>query len=155
MVLASCAALSAGLVATDAIASAPTLSGSYAVSGTVFCQPGTTGAASGAYDVNVGVITFYPSDGTIAMTQTQVLGSVTDTSLPFSLIQKTYNYTYSNTARDITLNTTSYKAVYSNIQNGIVQAMSAVGVDTNGCARNFTLQFTTVPVPPPPPRPSR
>jgi hypothetical protein len=141
--LTSCAVLSAGLIATDAMAAAPRLNGTYAVTGTVFCQPGTTGAAAGAYDVNIGTATFFPSDGVVTLQQTQVLGSVTNTSMPFALRNKNYSFTYTKTASSITMNNIAFKAVYSNIQGGTAQSVTGVGVDSAGCARSFTMQIIT------------
>jgi hypothetical protein len=135
---------SVALVAVGALAAeppGPELSGNYTVNGTVFCQPGTTGAKSGAYDVTVGLVTFYPTVGDVALRQTQVLGSVVDTTLPFSVLNKTYDYTYSNTATTVTLNNTPYNVIYSEVEGGIAGAVSGVAVDSNGCARSFTMHL--------------
>jgi hypothetical protein len=119
---------------------APKLTGGYDVTGTVFCQPGGLDTKSGAYDVTVGLITFYPSAGDVTLQQTQVLGSATDTSLPFSVVKKSYEYTYSNTSSTLTLNNVAYSVVYSDFSGNVAGAVSGVGIDANGCARNFTMQ---------------
>jgi hypothetical protein len=142
------AALMGSATATTVMAATPpppNLYGTYTVTGTVFCQPGVAAGSGGAYDVNVGTIQFNSGAGVIAMQQTQVLGSIKTAALPFSVINKSYDYTFSNTATTITLNNTIYNVVYSNIQNGIPGTMLGVGVDANGCARSFTMQI----VPPP------
>ena len=153
--LASFAALSAGLVATTVMATEPPppeLYGAYTVNGTVFCQPGSFAGAGGAYDVNVGLAKFDPNNGNNAgivdLQQTQVFGSAINASLAFSVVNKSYDYDFSNTATTITLNNVPYSAVYSNIKNGIAGTVSGVGVDSNGCARNFTMQLTIVGPPP-------
>jgi len=139
-----CSALMGSATATTVMAATPpppNLYGTYTVTGTVFCQPGVAAGSGGAYDVNVGTIQFNSGAGVIAMQQTQVLGSVKTAALPFSVINKSYDYTFSNTATTITLNNTIYNVVYSNIQNGIPGTMLGVGVDANGCARSFTMQI--------------
>ena len=148
-----CAVLPAALVAAGASAAtppAPQLYGTYDVNGTVFCQPGKPIGAGGAYDVNVGQAKFNPNAGVVVLQQTQVYGSAKDNVIPFTVVTKNYDYTFSNTATTVTLNGLAYTVLYSNIQDGIAGTVSGVGVDSNGCARNFSMQL--VPSSPPPPR---
>lgn len=130
----------------------PQLYGAYTVNGAVFCQPGSFAGAGGAYDVNVGLAKFNPNNGAnagiVVLQQTQVYGSAISGTLPFAVVTKSYDYDFSNTSTTITLNNVPYTAIYSNIKSGIAGAVSGVGVDSNGCARNFTMQLTTVPPPP-------
>ena len=141
-------ALSAVLFAASAAAGqppGPKLYGAYNVNGTVFCQPGKYAGAGGAYDVNVGVVKFNPNNGNnagiVVLQQTQVYGSAKSTEVPFSVLNKSYDYDFSNTATTLTLNNSPYNVIYSNIKDGIAGTVSGVGVDTNGCARNFTMQL--------------
>jgi hypothetical protein len=130
----------------------PKLYGIYAVNGTVFCQPGSYAGAGGAYDVNVGTAQFDPNNGNnagiVVVTQTQVYGSAKSASIPFSVVNKSYDYDFSNTSTTVTLNNVAYSVIYTNVKDGIAGTVSGVGVDTNGCARNFTMQLE----PPAPPR---
>jgi hypothetical protein len=131
----------------------PELYGAYTVNGAVFCQPGSFAGAGGAYVVSIGLAKFNPNDGNnagiVVLQQSQVFGSAISASLPFSAVNKSYDYDFSNTASTITLNNVPYNAIYSNIKNGIAGTVSGVGVDANGCARNFLMQITIVAAPPP------
>ena len=141
-------ALIATSLVTDAMATpppGPELYGLYSVNGTVFCQPNASVGKDGFYVATVGQIEFDPTGGINAgvasLSQAQVDGSSVDASIPFSMLVKQYEFSYSNNISMLSLDAINYRVVYGNIRNGIAGTISGIGVDSNGCARNFTMQL--------------
>jgi hypothetical protein len=142
----------------------PVLSGKYLDTGHYFCQPGvyvTYGTVQGAQVVtgvsvnNNGTIhahawtvNFDNTKGTATVNGPENYGSAllysdslgNSAGNPFATRSDSYNGSYSNTSSTLTVNGTTYQAVYGQIKNGVAQSLAIVGIDSYGCSDDAYLQ---------------
>ena len=100
----------------------PILSGGYVLTAMENCLPVSSGLRN-----ETGTLTFDPKSGTVKISVYLMSGD------PLTLSQSKGATTYSNSAKTLTLGSTTYQATYGKREKGIATYVSFIAVEGDGC----------------------